>query len=105
MGGHSYLFDENVPLVISTQLEQREPAIDLYTIGHGAAPPARTPQIVSPVAGALAYIHSRRAIHGNLKPANILIDPQRQPLLADFGFSQGVDVGSRDDAYLSPEQL
>jgi serine/threonine protein kinase len=67
--------------------------------------PARTPQIVSPVADALAYIHGRGAIHGNLKPANILIDPQRQPLLADFGYSQGVDLGGQDNAYLSPEQL
>jgi serine/threonine protein kinase len=84
------------PYIETGTLQERLP--EYYT-------PARTPQIVSPVAGALAYIHSRGAIHGNLKPANILIDPQRQPLLADFGYSQGLDVGGRDNAYLSPEQL
>jgi serine/threonine-protein kinase len=67
--------------------------------------PALAQQIVNPVASALDYIHSQGAIHGNLKPSNVLISPQRQPLLADFGVSQGLDLGGRDDAYLSPEQL
>jgi serine/threonine protein kinase len=84
------------PYIKTGPLHERLP--EYYT-------PARAPQIVSPVAGALTYIHSRGAIHGNLKPANILIGAQRQPLLADLGFSQGLDLGGRDEAYLSPEQL
>ena len=42
MSGHDYLFDENVPLVISTQLQRREPSIRVYTIGDEAAPPKGT---------------------------------------------------------------
>jgi hypothetical protein len=38
-----FLFDENVPLVIPTQLRQAEPAIRFYTIGDGTAPNKGTP--------------------------------------------------------------
>mgnify|MGYP007065748538 CR=1 FL=1 len=43
MSGLGYLFDENVPLVISTQFAQREPSVQLYTIGDGTAPDKGTP--------------------------------------------------------------
>ena len=61
-------------------------------------------QLIRPIADALDYLHSQGAVHGNLKPANILIDPQGQPLLTDFGYTQGIDVGQQENAYLSPEQ-
>ena len=66
--------------------------------------PAKAQQIIRPVAQALDYIHSRATIHGNLKPANILMDIQGQPLLTDLGYSQGLDIGGQAQAYLSPEQ-
>lgn len=43
MSGHGYLFDENVPVVISTQFGQREPSVQLNTIGDGTAPDKGTP--------------------------------------------------------------
>jgi serine/threonine-protein kinase len=61
-------------------------------------------QLIHPIADALDYLHSKGAVHGNLKPANILIDQQGQPLLTDFGYTQGIDVGQQENAYLSPEQ-
>ncbi|MCP4287527.1 MAG: protein kinase [Gammaproteobacteria bacterium] len=61
-------------------------------------------QFIQPVADALDHLHSRGAVHGNLKPVNILIDPQGQPLVTDFGYTQGIDVGPQENAYLSPEQ-
>ena len=38
MSGYGFLFDENVPIVVSTQLRQREPAVKSNTIGDGTAP-------------------------------------------------------------------
>ncbi len=71
-------------------------------------PPAYTPQqaqaIVDPVADALGYLHGQGIVDGNLKPSNILIDPQGRPLLADLGYAQGIDVEQREQVYLSPEQ-
>jgi serine/threonine protein kinase len=36
----------------------------------------------------LAYIHSNRCAHSDLKPANILIDRYGRPKIADFGFAR-----------------
>jgi serine/threonine protein kinase len=71
-------------------------------------PPALSPQgaqrMVNPIAEALEYLHGQGVVSGNLKPSNILITEQGQPLLADLGYSQGIDVSERESVYLSPEQ-
>ncbi len=69
--------------------------------------------LILPVARAIAYAHSRRIVHCDLKPANILLYRQDWPLLADFGLFQmrgtpdkgasGLVTGT--PAYVSPEQL
>lgn len=43
MNRYAFLFDENVPLVIPSQLNQKEPAIQVYTVGDGLAPDKGTP--------------------------------------------------------------
>jgi len=60
--------------------------------------------MVTPIAGALDYIHSRGVVDGNLKPSNVLIDSQGRPLLADLGYAQGIDYAGQESVYLSPEQ-
>jgi serine/threonine protein kinase len=60
--------------------------------------------MINPVAEALDYLHGQGVVSGNVKPSNILITEQGQPLLADLGYSQGIDVSERESVYLSPEQ-
>ncbi len=60
--------------------------------------------MINSVAKALEYIHSQGMIHGNLKPSNILIDQEGQPLLADFGAFQNIGFATQGNVYASPEQ-
>lgn len=59
--------------------------------------------LINSIVEGLNYIHQQGLIHGNLKPANIYLDEQRQALLTDFGFAQR--VGAAPSVYMSPEQV
>jgi len=71
-------------------------------------PPAMSLQgaqaMINPIAEALDFLHGQGVVDGNLKPSNILINEQGQPLLTDIGYSQGIDVAGQENVYLSPEQ-
>ncbi|KAI9172202.1 MAP kinase kinase skh1/pek1 [Paramyrothecium foliicola] len=44
-------------------------------------------RILRDIASALSYIHGRRLVHNDIKPANILYSPERGAVLCDFGLS------------------
>lgn len=46
---------------------------------------AETLTVLIPVADALAAAHERGVVHGDLSPANVLIEDHGRPVLADFG--------------------
>jgi hypothetical protein len=54
------------------------------------------------IADALAYMHGRDEVHGDISPGNILLDEAGNAYLADFGFSKRVEtmpVATSGDAY------
>jgi tRNA A-37 threonylcarbamoyl transferase component Bud32 len=63
------------------------------------------------LARALAYAHSHGIIHGDVKPANILVSQDGRAKLTDFGFARLATSISHSEnlrgtpAFLSPEQI
>ncbi|XP_073002228.1 probable LRR receptor-like serine/threonine-protein kinase At4g37250 [Typha latifolia] len=40
------------------------------------------------VARGLAYLHEKKSVHGNVKPSNILLGPELEPWIGDFGLER-----------------
>ena len=75
--------------------------------------PLRAASITASVAGALGYAHRSGVVHRDVKPGNILITPDGQVKVTDFGIAQAVasedhlaEAGSvmGTATYFSPEQ-
>jgi eukaryotic-like serine/threonine-protein kinase len=59
-------------------------------------PPERVARLLVQVGEALDYAHARRVFHRDIKPANIMVTPDEQATLTDFGL-----VKSADDSTLT----
>lgn len=59
---------------------------------EGSLTPDQARAMVRRIAEGLAAAHERGVVHGDLKPANILIDSQGLPCIVDFGMSRGRSV-------------
>ncbi|XP_075501749.1 putative LRR receptor-like serine/threonine-protein kinase At4g37250 [Primulina tabacum] len=42
-------------------------------------------KIAKGVARGLTYVHGKKHVHGNIKPSNILLTPDKEPIISDFG--------------------
>jgi serine/threonine protein kinase len=65
--------------------------------------------VVQGIGDALDYAHSLGVIHRDVKPSNIMITPQKQAVLTDFGLVLSASDGTLGDTfgsahYIAPEQ-
>lgn len=56
-----------------------------YLERHGTLAEAQLQAVIFPLLDALEKIHAKGMIHRDLKPGNVLINAQEQPVLIDFG--------------------
>ncbi|HRO26997.1 MAG TPA: protein kinase [Luteimonas sp.] len=91
----------------------RGPNLAQNLADNGPMQPRQAAALVRTVAEALHYAHRLGVLHLDLKPGNVLIDPQGEPQVADFGLARRIDSTLATDAtevsgtpsYMAPEQI
>ena len=68
------------------------PSLEQALAEQGRLPWAEALEIVTAMAAGLDYAHLQGILHRDLKPGNILFDPERVAMLTDFGMARLVEV-------------
>ena len=101
---------EGVPYLVMERLPGGTLADEL---ARGPLPPERVRSLGVQVLAALGAAHAAGIVHRDVKPGNVLLTPDGQVKVGDFGIAKTVDGGDLTTtgmllgtpAYLSPEQL
>ncbi|MBA2394962.1 MAG: serine/threonine protein kinase [Ktedonobacteraceae bacterium] len=120
----AHLIHPHIIRVLDFDVDQYTPLLVMDyapdgTLGHRHPKGTRLPlatvvSYVKQIASALQYAHDRRLIHRDVKPENMLIGPNGELLLSDFGIALIAETSlsqSTEDtimgtmAYMAPEQL
>ncbi|HEY4258458.1 MAG TPA: protein kinase, partial [Candidatus Udaeobacter sp.] len=112
-----------LPIYEVSESEEGLPFFSMKFAGGGslleAAPalrsePRRAVALMAKVARAVQYAHGQGILHRDLKPGNILLDGQSEPLVSDFGLAKWLEPNNDltrtpsifgTPGYIAPEQV
>jgi Protein kinase domain len=95
---------DNEPAIVMELVEGEDLAA---LLARGTPPRARALEIARDVCAGLDAIHEKGIAHGDLKPANVMIDARGRARITDFGLaSRGGEAGrfGGTPAYMAPER-
>jgi tRNA A-37 threonylcarbamoyl transferase component Bud32/tetratricopeptide (TPR) repeat protein len=101
--------DDGQPYLVMEYVEGK--AIDVYTAGLGIR---KTIVLFLKVCAAVGHLHRNLVVHRDLKPPNILVTPEGEPKLLDFGIAKILDLTTDSTVtgmrmltpdYASPDQV
>ncbi len=113
--GRPYVVTERIDggSLASRLSEQRLRTSGTFDLDEAAADGDAVPllSIVQRLCGTLAWLHGEGLVHADLKPANVLLRPSGEPVLADLGLTRAVLARAHVEdrvrgsvGYVSPEQ-
>jgi len=78
----------------------------------GRMEPKKALRVFKQVMNAVAYLHERGYVHGDIKPGNILLEREDRPVIIDFGTAEPInyerptmrDVRPRTPDWVAPEE-
>jgi serine/threonine protein kinase len=76
-------WDSTPPYYVMDYIERG--SLDDFLSNHGSLNAHDALELFREIAIGLSHLHNRGVLHCDLKPANILLDEDRKPRLADFG--------------------
>jgi serine/threonine-protein kinase len=107
-GSDAGIDDDVRPYIVMELVEG--PDLHQYLASEGRLKPPRFREIIVGVASAIARAHGAGVVHGDLKPANILLD-EHGPKVGDFGVARilgeetGTTTAAATPTFAAPEVL
>jgi serine/threonine-protein kinase len=72
--------------------------LERLVTSYGPQPPGRVVHVLTQISGALAEAHDLGLVHGDVKPANVLLSPRKNEhefaKIFDFGLAKSVELSS-----------
>jgi len=107
-------FREHDPLLVLVMEYVAGSSLAAFLSRHAPLAPQRAVPLFQQMAAAVAHAHEAGVLHRDLKPSNILLTPDGQPKITDFGLARIVAEDARltstheragTTAYMAPEQI